>query len=88
MHLKTLISLFFITCVAFAAAVPSYAQTPAKQAENTIGMKLTLVLAGNFLMGAEEDPSNTLTAFPYARREWLVGSRSSSGIQEFHHRTI
>jgi len=42
---------------------------------NTIGMKLTVVPAGEFLMGAEEDPSDTLAAFPYARREWLDGEK-------------
>ncbi len=36
-------------------------------------MKLTLVPAGDFMMGAEENPSDTLAAFPYARREWLDG---------------
>jgi formylglycine-generating enzyme len=49
------------------------AEQPAKQIENTLGMKLTLVPAGEFMMGAEEDPSDTLAAFPYARREWLDG---------------
>jgi len=49
------------------------AQQPGSTMVNTLGMKLTFVLAGEFLMGAEEDPSDTLAAFPYARREWLDG---------------
>jgi formylglycine-generating enzyme required for sulfatase activity len=32
---------------------------------NSIGMKLVLVPAGEFIMGAEERHSNTLDCFPY-----------------------
>lgn len=65
----------FLTFSILTIALPGYtaAQQPAKQIENTLGMKLTLVPAGEFMMGAEEDPSDTLAAFPYARREWLDG---------------
>ena len=73
MRYKSMTLLFFSVCIALASVNHSYSQQPAKQAENTIGMKLTLVPAGNFLMGAVEAPSDTLTAFPYARREWLDG---------------
>ncbi|HEX5444515.1 MAG TPA: SUMF1/EgtB/PvdO family nonheme iron enzyme [Pirellulales bacterium] len=40
---------------------------------NSVGIKLVLVPAGEYMMGAEEDPSDTLSAFPYARREWPDG---------------
>src|SRR5260370_30810458 len=45
--------------------------TAAEQITNSIGMKLVLIPAGEFQMGAEEDPSDTLNAFPYASRKWL-----------------
>ena len=40
---------------------------------NSLGMKLVLIPAGEFQMGAEEDPTDTLNAFPYAPRKWLEG---------------
>lgn len=69
MHLKTFVHLCVITCIACVTAVPCSAQQPAKKVVNTIGMNFTLVPVGEFRMGADEDPSDTLSAFPYARRE-------------------
>ncbi len=43
----------------------------AEQITNSIGMKLVLIPAGEFQMGAEIDPSDTLNSFPYAPRKWL-----------------
>jgi sulfatase modifying factor 1 len=40
---------------------------------NSIGMKLVLVPAGEFMMGAEEDRSDTLNYFPYCDPKWLDG---------------
>ena len=60
------------------AAVLFLVTAPVEAAEpetiiNSIGMKLVLIPAGEFQMGAEEDPTDTLNAFPYAQREWLEG---------------
>jgi sulfatase modifying factor 1 len=73
MSAKLLHRLFLIAMLVGPSADYLVAQEPDKLKENTIGMKLTLVPAGEFMMGAEEDPSDTLSAFPYARREWLDG---------------
>ncbi len=40
---------------------------------NSIGMKLVLIPAGEFRMGAVEDSVATLKRFPYARASWLEG---------------
>jgi formylglycine-generating enzyme required for sulfatase activity len=40
---------------------------------NSLGMTLVLIPAGEFQMGAEEDPTDTLKAFPYANPKWLEG---------------
>ncbi len=41
---------------------------------NTLGMKLVLIPAGEFVMGAEEDRSETLKYFaPYCDPKWLDG---------------
>ena len=40
---------------------------------NTLGMKLVLIPAGQFMMGAEEDRSDTLNYFPYCDPKWLDG---------------
>src|SRR5579872_657617 len=40
---------------------------------NSLEMKLVLIPSGEFRMGAEEDPTDTLKAFPYAQRRWLEG---------------
>ena len=40
---------------------------------NSIGMKLVMIPAGEFTMGAEEDRSDTLNYFPYCDPKWLDG---------------
>ena len=57
---------FFLCSLSLRAAEP-------EQITNSLGMPLVLIPAGEFQMGAEEDPSDTLNAFPYAPRDWLEG---------------
>jgi len=45
----------------------------AERITNSIGMRLVLIPAGEFQMGADADPSDTLNVFPYASRKWLEG---------------
>ena len=58
--------------VLFLFVLPSRA-AHAEQITNSLGMPLVLIPAGEFQMGAEEDPSDTLNAFPYAPRDWIKG---------------
>jgi formylglycine-generating enzyme required for sulfatase activity len=69
MKLATLVrcvTLVFIVIVPLKAAEP-------ETITNSLGMKLVHIPAGEFQMGAEEDPTDTLNAFPYAQRDWLEG---------------
>ncbi len=59
--------------IVFAAGLLAHQAGAAEQTVNSIGMKLVLVPSGEFMMGAEEEPADTLQAFPYARRAWLDG---------------
>ena len=45
----------------------------AERITNSIGMRLVLIPVGEFQMGADVDPSDTLNVFPYASRQWLEG---------------
>ncbi|HWB14698.1 MAG TPA: formylglycine-generating enzyme family protein [Pirellulales bacterium] len=38
---------------------------------NSIGMKLVLIPAGKFMMGAVEDGAGTVKRFPYAHKSWV-----------------
>ena len=53
----------------------SLSQCGAKKEEftNSLGMPLVLIPAGEFLMGADEEPEETLKAFPYAPPNWVEG---------------
>ena len=63
-----------LSCAAafFLLALPLRAAEP-RQITNSLGMPLVLIPEGEFQMGAEEDPSDTLNAFPYAPRDWIEG---------------
>lgn len=41
--------------------------------KNSLGMPLVLIPAGDFQMGADEDPAETRKTFPYAPADWLEG---------------
>jgi formylglycine-generating enzyme required for sulfatase activity len=68
-------------CLGFVAALGlvvafTVGNAAAQQPEvikNSLGMKLALVPAGEFMMGAEEDRSDTLNYFPYCDPKWLDG---------------
>lgn len=53
-------------------AHPAWAETP-RTITNSIGMKLVLVPAGEFTMGAEEDRGETIKYFPYVDPKELKG---------------
>ncbi len=57
---------------AFLAAGALHAADPAT-ITNSVGMTLVLIPAGEFQMGAEEDPAATVKAFPYALPSELQG---------------
>ncbi|HEY6565261.1 MAG TPA: formylglycine-generating enzyme family protein [Pirellulaceae bacterium] len=69
-HQVTLAILAWANCVAWSHCL--VAEEP-EVTVNSIGMKLVKVPAGEFMMGAEEEPSQTLTAFPYCQPVWLDG---------------
>src|SRR5262249_22024770 len=53
----------------------SHAEQPHAPLTNSIGMKLVLIPAGEFMMGAEEGVAATLDAFPYCNPEVLPRER-------------
>jgi formylglycine-generating enzyme len=68
-------ALFLSVCVSvalFGTAHQVFAQQP-EVTTNSIDMKLVLVPAGEFMMGAEEDRADTLNYFPYCDPKWLDG---------------
>ncbi len=65
--LATLIALLNVMVARPAPAADPVVST------NTIGMKLVDIPTGEFLMGAEEDPKDTLNEFPYWNPKWLEG---------------
>jgi formylglycine-generating enzyme required for sulfatase activity len=65
----------FVAALGFVFAL-TVGEAIAQQSEvikNSLGMKLVLVPAGEFMMGAEEDRSDTLNFFPYCDPQWLDG---------------
>jgi formylglycine-generating enzyme len=58
----------------------SHAQELTKQVENTIGMQLTLIPAGEFIMGLE-DSQEFLSAFPKEQLEFYVGDLPSHRVR-------
>jgi len=76
------LTLILVTVNALAAASCAHRERPrfasvdrADVLTNSIGMKLVLIPAGEFLMGTEEDQDATMSAFPYVdpalmAREW------------------
>jgi formylglycine-generating enzyme len=65
----------FLLVLVFALVRPPEirGKEPAKQITNSIGMKLVLIPAGEFMMGAEEDRGDTLKFFPYCDPQVLGG---------------
>lgn len=59
--------------MAISETPPTVAAQSRETINNSIGMKLVLVPAGEFMMGAEEDRSDTLNYFPYCDPKWLDG---------------
>ena len=66
-------SFFAATAIVALTWRPVLAQEQAEVVTNSIGMRLVLVPAGEFMMGAEEDRSDTLDKFVYCDPEWLDG---------------
>ena len=67
-------------CVTLGSA-PARSANAAETVTNSIGMKLVLVPAGEFMMGAEEDRDRTLRRFPYCDPKWLDGELPRHGVQ-------
>ncbi len=59
-----------VACVVACSTKPTWSQ---EVSSNSIGMKLVRIPAGEFMMGAEEDRSHTLSDFPYCDPKWLDG---------------
>jgi formylglycine-generating enzyme required for sulfatase activity len=68
------LALGLVWLASIAAAQPS-------STTNSIGMKLVLVPAGEFMMGAEEDRSATLKFFPYCDPQWINGELPRHGVR-------
>ncbi|MBS0208293.1 MAG: formylglycine-generating enzyme family protein [Planctomycetes bacterium] len=65
--------LFLLVAFLAAPLVSTARAEEAKVITNSLGMKLVLIPAGEFMMGAEEDRSETLNYFPYCDPKWLDG---------------
>ena len=64
---------FWIALIGATIAVNGQGVFAAETITNSLGMKLVLIPAGEFHMGAEEDRSDTLKAFPYCEPDYLDG---------------
>src|SRR5262245_24271484 len=68
----TMLSPLLLVRVTSSLAEQPHASVPVM---NSIGMKLVLIPAGEFMMGAEEEMAATLNAFPYCNPEVLPRER-------------
>jgi formylglycine-generating enzyme required for sulfatase activity len=68
-----MLSLRWLWLVAIGCLTSGAASAQHASMTNSIGMKLVLVPEGEFMMGAEEDRSDTLHYFPYCDPKWLDG---------------
>lgn len=66
------IGILFVVYIACICSAELYAAEPVA-VTNSIKMKLVEIPAGEFMMGAEEDRSDTLNDFPYCDPKWLDG---------------
>jgi formylglycine-generating enzyme len=80
MQRRTMIQLFVGSCLAMALTSYVHAQELTKQVENTLGMKLTLIPAGEFMMGLE-DTQEFLSAFPNEKLEYFAGDLPSHRVR-------
>jgi formylglycine-generating enzyme required for sulfatase activity len=64
--------MFLALLAGWSTAAQSFGKEP-EVITNSIEMKLVLIPAGHFMMGAEEHRSDTLQAYPYCDPKWLDG---------------
>jgi sulfatase modifying factor 1 len=67
------VSCLLLTSILASSGVVNLSAAEPVVTTNSIGMKLVEIPAGEFMMGAEEDRSDTLNKFPYCDPKWLDG---------------